>query len=675
MARSRPFVLLDDAGLAKLSRLPATAVLREWRLILTETKATTQRVARDTDDSWEGIVTPLSQAHERLERAWGRISHLSTVMDTPSCRRIMKRGEVWLTAYSNWFSQHRVLAQKFQRLRAQSGLTSAERRLLDLFIRDFRLGGAYATPAAQRRIRAIRLRLIRLSTEFSERLLDSTAAGFVFATTPTEVRGIPESLLRVASQRAKQQHRPGWIFGLATPEYVSVMQTAEHRGLRRRMYIAGVTRASEFGPAKHDNTPVVARILQQRQALAQALHFPTYAHLSLSRKMALIPTRAERFLRRLITPAQRQAKREFAALQRYARTSLGIAHFRPWDMEFASEQFRRQRFGFTHESLRPFFPMSAVTAVLWQTAERVLGIRVRPAKHFSGYRPDLRAFDIRDRRGAAMGRIIFDHFVRPEKRQGFWQHTDTARGRMAGRQQLPVAYIVGNFPRPNRRGESYLNHREVETLFHELGHALHTILTEVDLPGLAGTNGVEWDAVELPSQWFEQFAWEPSVFQAIARRAGKRFSAEQLRALERSRTFHGGLWVTRQLVLGLFDLGLHSVRRPTQHTAQQVWVGTYRQISVVPRISQSRMANCFSHLFDGAYAAGYYSYLWAEVLAADAFALFAARPQKWAIYGRRFRQAVLAVGGTKPPAAAYRTFRGRDAAATALNKRYGLRAS
>lgn len=671
-------ILLGDPGLGGYLRLTPAQIISELRQLVAEAEETiTQVTQADVPNTWAACFAPLNDVHDRLGQVWGRIEQLQMVMDSPRWRRVTAVGQKLMVAYWTKYQQHQVLYEKYHRLRQSTGyrqLSMTRRRVIDLTLRDFKLVGAHLPVTTRRRIGTINTRLAKLTTEFAHRLLDATNAGMVWTTNGVDTIGIPKNVVSQARHRAQKVKRTGWGFSIQAPEYQSLMRTAVSRDLRRRLYHQAVSRAAEFGPVRHDNTPIMTQILAERLSLAKLLGFRSYAELSLSKKMAATPARAIKFAARIATSAKHKAQHEARDLKKFALTQ-GIQKMQAWDVDYLIEKIRVNRFGFNQEDLRPFFPHPAVLAVLAEMIYRVFGMRLRRARIDHPYRPDLLAYNLIDGCRVIRGQVIFDLFARAEKRSGAWMDQDTTRRWVGRRHRMPVARCTCNFPLPDRHGVAWLTHDDIHTLWHEMGHVLHLLLTEVDEPDVGGTRGVEWDAVESPSQWFQRFAWEPAMFAALVRHGAKKIPAKKLQRLLESEKFMSGLRILRQTQQTLFDLRLYQQPRPTKSTSLHVWRQILKQYGVLPVTSDNRFPNSFSHVFDGGYAAGYYSYLWAEVMAADAYEPLRRQPSAWRRWGKLFQQEILAVGGSRPAAQSFRAYRRRDPIERPLLRGYGLNRS
>lgn len=643
--------------------------------LLAANRARLTRLAAQTVPDWNSLVVPLDDMAEALQRAFGPAAHLNAVCNTPELRAAYNACLPKLSAYETELGQHSGLYQAFQALAAQADalqLDVVQRKILHDELRDFRLAGVHLPAAQKARFKTVQQRLAELEAKFEEQVLDATDAWHLDVQDETRLAGIPAGDRARFAAQAQAAHVTGWRLTLDYPSYHAVITHADDRPLREQIYAAYATRASEQGAAQFDNTPVMQEILVLRQETATLLGFDNFAAYSLADKMADSPSAALTFLQRLANVARPRAQQELADLQAFARAELGIAELAAWDMAYASEKLREKRFALSQEALRPYFPAPQVLDGLFAVAEQLYGIRFAPVQTVSIWHDDVRVFELRDTNDAACGILYTDLYARPRKRSGAWMDECLTRRRRNGQWQHPAAYLVCNFAPPGDNTPALLSHDDVVTLFHEFGHCLHHLLTRVEYPSVAGISGVEWDAVELPSQFHENFAWQPAVLDRIARHhaTGAALPAGLRDRLLASRRFHSGLHLVRQLEFALFDLELHRAGNTPDIGA--VLQTVRRQVAVAPVPAYNRFAHSFTHIFGGGYAAGYYSYLWAEVLAADAYTAF--REPLDTTTGQRFLAEILARGGSRPALDSFRAYRGREPDETALLQQYGLAA-
>jgi oligopeptidase A len=665
--------LLDFSGLPRFAELKPAHVAPAIDALLAEARAAVAR-AEQARPAWEQFVTPLEDANERLGRAWGQVAHLHAVLDSPELRAAYNENLPKVTRYWTELGQNQALFEKYRVLRASAefaGLSPARQRIVDNALRDFRLGGAELAADKKPRYAQIQDELARLSAKFSENLLDATNAHAVVIEDETRLAGIP----RDALQAARLEGARGWKFTLHMPSYLPVMQYAADRALREEMYRASATRAAEFGKPELDNTPLIASILPLRHEAARLLGYASYADVSLVPKMADSPTQVLGFLEDLALRARPHAERDLAALQDFARDELGLDRLEAWDLAYASEKLRQKRYAFSDQEVKQYFPEDAVLAGLFRLVETLYGVRLTPAAA-PVWHEDVRFFDLRDAQGGLIGQFYTDLYARDTKRGGAWMDDARGRRRRGASIQTPVAYLNCNFPRPVGGKPALFTHDDAITLFHEFGHGLHHLLTRVDELGVSGIAGVEWDAVELPSQFMENFCWEWEVLRHMTRHVdtGASLPRPLYDKMLAAKNFQSGMAMLRQIEFSVFDMRLHCDFDPaSRRSALELLQEVRAKIAVVLPPEYNRFPNSFSHIFAGGYAAGYYSYKWAEVLSADAYGAFEeARSVTDPETGARFRDEVLAVGGSRPAAESFRAFRGREPSVDALLRHNGM---
>jgi len=667
--------LLDFSGLPRFADLEPEHVTPAVDKLLAEGRATIERVAA-APVSWESFVAPLEDANERIGRAWGQVAHLHAVLDSPELREAYNANLPKLTQYWTELGQNQALFDKYKSLADSPEyptLSTARRRIVDNALRDFRLGGAELPPGKKARFAAIQEELAQLGSRFSENLLDATKA-FSIVVDETRIAGIPPDVLAAAREAAQKDGKPGWKFTLHAPSYMPVMQYADDRLLRQTMYRESATRASEFGKPEWDNTPLIARIVELRRELAQLLGYRDYAEVSLVPKMADSPGQVLAFLDDLARRARPFAEKDVGELREFARRELALDPLEAWDIAYASEKLRVSRYAFSEQQVKQYFPEAIAVQGLFRVAETLYGVRIYPSTA-PAWHEDVRFYEIRDAAGQLVGQFYMDLYARDTKRSGAWMDDAITRRRKGATVQTPVAYLTCNFSRPVGKRPALFTHDEVLTLFHEFGHGLHHLLTRVDDLGVAGINGVEWDAVELPSQFMENFCWEWDVLRHMTRHVdtGEALPRELYDKMLAAKNFQSGLAMLRQLEFAVFDMRLHSDFDPAAgETALQLLEEVRSRIAVLRPPAYHRFPNSFSHIFAGGYAAGYYSYKWAEVLSADAYSFFEEQGVLNPIAGQRFRDEVLAVGGSRPAAESFRAFRGREPHVDALLRHNGM---
>ena len=672
--------LLDFSGLPRFGELKPEHVAPAIDRLLGEGRAAVEH-ALAAPIGWDTFVAPLEDANERIGRAWGQVAHLHAVMDSPELRDAYNANLPKVTKYWTELGQNQRLFEKYKELAASAGfssLSTARRKIVENALRDFRLGGAELPPEKKARYAAIQEELAALSARFSENVLDATNA-FSVVVDERRIAGIPDDVLHAAKEAAGKEGKTGWKFTLHAPSYLPVMQYAEDRSLRETVYRESVTRASELGKPEWDNTPLIARIVGLRRELAQLLGYASYAEVSLVPKMAQSPAEVLGFLADLARRARPFAEKDAAELRAFAKEKLNLENVEAWDVAYASEKLRLERYAFSDQEVKQYFPEDVVLPGLFRVAETLYGIAIRPAQA-PVWHEDVRFFEVRDARGSAasqpvVGQFYMDLYARDTKRGGAWMDDAIARRRKGAAVQTPVAYLNCNFSRPVAGKPALFTHDEVLTLFHEFGHGLHHLLTRVDELGVSGISGVEWDAVELPSQFMENFAWEWDVLRHMTRHVDTRapLPRELFDKMVAARNFQSGLAMLRQIEFALFDMHLHWDFDPASGRSALQLLGEIRdKVAVLKPPAYNRFPNNFSHIFAGGYAAGYYSYKWAEVLSADAYSFFEEQGVLNPAAGERFRDEILAVGGSRPAADSFRAFRGRAPTVDALLRHNGM---
>jgi len=666
--------LLAHTPLPAFARIRPEHVEPAIRAVLSESRARINELAAVQEPTFAAVVEPLEDLQHRISRVWSPVSHLNAVLNSESLRASYNACLPLLSAYHTDLQQSEPLYRAYEGIAKQQGaaLGPVERRVVEHALRDFRLAGVGLDAERKRRFKAVMLELTQLQARFEENVLDATNAWTHHVTDRDHLRGLNESLIEQARQRAQDKNLDGWLLTLDQPTYVAVVTDAEHEPLRRAVYEAWTTRASDQGPnaGRWDNTEVMENILRLRHEAAQLLEFSSYAEYALATRMAHTVDEVLQFLRELARSARGAAQKEFGELEAFAGRRLEA-----WDVAFYAERMQRNLYSISQEELRPYFPLPRVLSGLFETAERLFDVRIRERSGVPVWHEDVRFFDIESSSGAHVGSFYLDAYARPNKRSGAWMDECVGRKRLPSGAASPVAYLVCNFLPPSGDHPALLTHDDVVTLFHEFGHGLHHLLTRVDYPSLAGINGVAWDAVELPSQFLENYAWHPEVLQQISRhvQTGASLPADMQAQLMATRSFHAGLQMMRQLEFALFDFRIHAEYDPARGgRVAQILDEVRREVAVVPVPAWNRFAHSFGHIFAGGYAAGYYSYKWAEVLAADAFAAFEETGVFDSATARRFLDSILARGGSRDPLDAFVEFRGRRPDVTALLRQHGI---
>lgn len=673
--------LLQDFDLPPYSTILPEHVEPAVDAILAESRTVVADVLASQGDTprWETLIDALDEQGAKLGRAWSPVSHLNAVRNNPELRAAYEACLPKLSEYWTEMGQNRALFQAYEALAASPEAASfdvAQKTILEQALRDFRLSGIDLPPEQQKRYGEIQMKLSELGSRFSNQLLDATQAWSKHVEDESLLAGITESAKGQMKQAAEAKDLQGWLITLEFPSYYAVMTYADNRALREELYAAYCTRASDQGPnaGQNDNGPVMAEILELRQELARLLGFANYSELSLASKMAETPEQVLSFLRDLAVRSKPFAAQDLSELKAFA-AEQGCNDLQSWDVGYYSEKLREQRYSISQEILRAYFPIDKVLSGLFAIVEKLYGIQIKELSGFDTWHPDVRLFEIEEN-GQHVGRFFFDLYARANKRGGAWMDGARDKRRAAsGELVSPVANLVCNFTPASTGKPALLTHDEVTTLFHEFGHGLHHLLTRVEHVGVSGINGVAWDAVELPSQFMENWCWEPEGLALISGhyQTGEPLPQDLLDKMLAAKNFQSGLMMVRQLEFSLFDFELHATHGDGR-SVLEVLEGIRDEVSVMRPPAYNRFPNSFAHIFAGGYAAGYYSYKWAEVLSADAFSKFEEEGVLNPQTGRAFREAILARGGSQAPMVLFVDFRGREPSIDALLRHLGLSA-
>ena len=631
--------------------------------------------------TWANLIAPLERLDDRLGRTWSPVSHMNSVVNSEELRQVYNACLPKLSEYATEMGQNERLFNAYQAVAEGSEeLDPAQRKLLQNSLRDFHLSGVDLPAEKKARFKEISQQLSKLASQFEENLLDATNAWSKLITDQSELAGLPESALQLARQTAQQRGEPeGWMLTLEFPSYLPVMTYADNRELRRELYTAFSTRASDQGPhaGQWDNSEIIEQILRLRHEQAQLLGFDNYADRSLAKKMAESSEQVMEFLNDLTARSHRQAETELAELRSFAAEHYRATELEAWDIGYFSEKLRQQRYDITQEELKPYFPETRVLPGMFAVVKRLYGIEISEVKGVDRWHPDVRFFEIRSHQGELRGQFYLDLYARPKKRGGAWMDGCIDRMFSDDCDQIPVAYLTCNFSPPVGGKPALFTHDEVQTLFHEFGHGLHHLLTRVDYPGVAGINGVAWDAVELPSQFMENWCWERPALDLISGHieSGERIPAALYQKMRAAKNFQSGMQMVRQLEFSLFDFRIHREYQP-EHGGRvyEILNQVREQVAVVRPPVFNRFAHGFSHIFAGGYAAGYFSYKWAEVLSADAFSLFEERGIFDPETGASFLRNILEQGGSRDAMELFIAFRGREPSIDALLQHSGIAA-
>lgn len=631
---------------------------------------------------WDSLMQPLGEVHNALSLFWSPISHLNSVMNNDALRDVYNRCLPKLSVYYTELGQNSALYNATMALSDSAEFTtmsSEQRQQIKHELRDFELGGVSLDEGAKKRFGEIALSLSKLTTEFSDSVLDATNAWEKLLTDETELDGLPESAIAAARQRAETKEQDGFLLNLEFPSYMAVMMFANNRTLRKELYTAFCTRASDQGPHANqfDNTDRIDSILKLRAEKASLLGFESYAHLSVVPKMVDSPQQVLDFLEDLASRAYPQAEREYGELLQFAKETLGMEDLEAWDIAYVSDRLKKQQYDVSDEELKPYFPATKAVPGMFAVVGRLFGLDIKPINNADVYHPDVRLYGITDKQGRSRGEFYLDNYARENKRGGAWMDVCASRQRVGDGIQQPIAYLTCNLTPPVGDDPALLTHMEVTTLFHEFGHGLHHMLTQVETAGVSGINGVEWDAVELPSQFLENWCWERESIDLISGhyQTGEALPDVLLDKMRNARNFQSAMQLVRQLEFSLFDMQLHLDSKPDSAVVVQKTLNEIRaRVAVVPAPSFNRFQHGFSHIFAGGYSAGYFSYKWAEVLSADAFSRF----EEDGIFneqtGQAFLENVLEVGGSRDAMSSFKAFRGREPKVDALLRHAGLMA-
>ena len=676
--------LLTMTGLPPFGQIRADHVEPAIDTLLAENRNTVEELLAATEEyTWDNLIQPLEDMDDRLSRVWSPVSHMNSVVNSEALRNAYNACLPKLSDYGTEMGQNVRLYQAFKSIKDSPQypqLDTAQKKVIDNALRDFHLSGVDLPEDKKARYKAIQQQLSKLTTKFEENVLDATQGWTKQIDDEARLAGLPESACAMAKQAATQKQLSGWLFTLDFPSYFAVMTYADDRQLRSEMHEAYVTRASDQGPnaGKWDNSKVMEEIVALRHELAQLLGYKSYAERSLVTKMADTPARVLEFLHDLARRSKPEADRELHELETFARQEYGVEQLEPWDISYYSEKLRQHTYAISQEELKPYFPETSVIPGMFEVVQRLYGVRIQQVDSVDVWHPDVRFYEIRDEDGTLRGEFYLDLYARENKRGGAWMDDCISRKRnVDGTIQTPVAYLTCNLTPPIGNEPALFTHDEVITLFHEFGHGLHHMLTQVDHVGVSGINGVAWDAVELPSQFMENWCWEKEALALLARhyKSGHTIPDDLYTKMYAAKNFQSGMQMVRQLEFALFDFRLHQEFDPAKGAhIRQILDEVRQEVAVIKPAAYNRFQHGFTHIFAGGYAAGYYSYKWAEVLSADAFSLF----EEQGIFdhqtGLKFLHAVLEQGGTREPMELFVEFRGREPEIDALLRHSGIAA-
>ena len=670
--------LLSINDLIDFPSIKPEHVVPGMKALIAEAQAVLENVTKDsTPASWEDVITPLEKKTLTLSRAWGAVSHLMSVCDEPELRKAYNEALPIVTQFWIGLSQSN-LSQKYKAIsesEAFKNLSAVRQRIINEELIDFKLAGAFLPEDKKAELKKVKESFAQESQKFSENLLDATNAYGLLVEDEKELAGIPADDIASFKETAQAADQKGYRITLQIPHYLAVLQYADNRKLRETLYHAYVTRASELDfDGKFNNNDVMKRIVELRASEASLLGYHNYGEVSLATKMANSPQEVVSFLRDLAQKSLPQAKADMAEVKTFAKEKLGIDDPQSWDLPYASEKLREAQYAFSDQEVKQYFTLPAVFKGLFGLVQTLFNIRIvkdtAPVWH-----PDVQFFRIENEKGEKIAQFYMDLYARANKRGGAWMDNDRTRNRLYGELQTPVAYLVCNFAKPVGDKPALLTHDDVLTLFHEFGHGLHHMLSRIEEPAASGINGVEWDAVECPSQFMENFAWDWTVIENLTSRVqtGEKLPRALYDKMLAAKNFQSAMAMVRQLEFGLFDMMLHTEFDPGKDSIQGLLLQVRKEVAVTHQPDYNRFPNSFSHIFAGGYAAGYYSYKWAEVLSSDAFSLFeetgVLNPQT----GKKWLDEVLSVGSSRPAMDSFIAFRGRAPRIDALLRHSGIK--
>lgn len=669
--------LLQTVDFLRLDLIKPEHIIPALEYYINEAEKMIHTVGQTEIISWETVIQPLDACLDRLTTAWGQVSHLHAVINSPELHEVYNLGLARISAFYTELGQNRQLYIQYKKLTTSPSfaqLSQAQRSVIEHSLRDFRLSGVELEEAQQIRFKAIAERLSLLSTQFSQNVLEATDQFNLYIENADELKGLPEDILQAFAEAAQAEQRSGYKITLQMPSYFPVMQYVENRELREKLYHAFTTRASEFGSDEHDNGPVIEEILKLKKESATLLGFEHYAAESLFTKMAADVKEVEKFLQTLAERAKPYALKDRRELEAFAKAELGIDELQSWDLAYATAKLQEKKYAFSDQEVKQYFTEPKVIAGLFQLVEKLYGLTIRQTKA-PVWHADVKFFQIYNERQECVGEFYMDLYARAQKRGGAWMADAKNRYRQAnGQLQTPIAFLTCNFPAPVGNKPALFTHDDVLTLFHEFGHGLHHLLTQIEVLGVSGISGVEWDAVELPSQFMENFCWEWEVLPHLSQHVetGNPLPRTLFDKMLAAKNFQSGMGMVRQVEFSLFDLRIYSQPIFTIQEVQTTLEKVRQEVAVNFPPAYNRFAHSFSHIFGGGYAAGYYSYKWAEVLSADAYAMFEEHGVINAEIGKKFHQEILSVGGSRPALESFMAFRGRAPTIDALLRHSGM---
>ena len=674
--------LLQNTSLPPFSKIKPEHIKPAVEEAIANCKKTIVDVlANNTEFTWANLVTPIDEVDDVLGKLWSPVSHMNSVVNSDELREAYESCLPLLSEYGTFVGQHAGLFAAYQQLsnsEAFKALSTAQQKVINNALRDFKLSGIALNEQDKKRYGEISTRLSELSSTFGNNILDATQAFSVNITDEAELAGLPDSAKEAAKALAEAQEKSGWLFTLDIPSYLPVMIYCDNQALREKMYRAYVTRASELGPnaGEYDNSPIMAELLSLRHELSNLLGFDSFADKSLATKMANNTDEVLGFLEDLAVKSKVQGKQDLVEVTAFAKENFGQSDLQAWDLPYYSEKLKQERYAISDEELRPYFPESKVVAGLFEVVHRLFGLNISERQGVDTWHKDVKFFDVYDSKQQLRGSFYLDLYARAKKRGGAWMDDCVGRREFAnGDIQYPVAYLTCNFNGPVGDKPALFTHDEVVTLFHEFGHGIHHMLTQINAAGVSGINGVPWDAVELPSQFLENWCWQPEALGFISGhyQTGVALPQDMLEKMLAAKNFQSAMQMLRQIEFSLFDFKMHAQYSPEKgDEIQQVLNQVRQDYAVIKAPEFNRFQHSFGHIFGGGYAAGYYSYKWAEVLSSDAFSRFEDEGIFSQSVGHDFLTNVLEMGGSKEPSELFKAFRGREPSIDALLRHSGI---
>lgn len=670
---------MSQFDLPKFSAVKPDQIEAQLKQLIADCKSTVEEKLKQSHFTWDNLIAPIDAAEEALGKFWSPVSHMNSVVSTDELREAHDGCLPFLSEYGTWLGQNKALFDAYIAIRDDasfSELSSAQHKVVHDAIRDFELSGVALPEDKKLRYGEIKARLSELGSTFSNQVMDATLGWTKHVTDEADLAGLPDSAKAAAAQAARQQDLQGWLFTLDIPSYLPVMTYCDNRLLREEVYMAFSTRASEVGPnaGKWDNAPIIDEILALKSELAKLLGFDNYAELSLATKMAENTDQVNSFLHDLAVRSKPQAEKERQEVIDFAKAEFGVEELAVWDMTYYSEKLKQAQYSISDEMLRPYFPEEKVVSGMFEVVSRLYGLNIEEVKDVDVWHNDVRFFQITDEANEIRGGFYLDLYARAKKRGGAWMDECRTRHiKMDGDLQQPIAYLNCNFSGPVDGKPALFTHDEVITLFHEFGHGLHHMLTKVDVMAVSGINGVPWDAVELPSQFLENWCWEKEALAFLSGHfeTGEPLPDDLLEKMLDARNFQSAMQMVRQLEFSMFDFRLHQHYTPSTNV-QEVLDQVRSEVAVNVPPKTNRFQNAFNHIFGGGYAAGYYSYKWAEVLSSDAFSRFEEEGIFNRAVGNDFLHSILEQGGSEEPMELFKAFRGREPSIDPLLRHSGI---